>query len=107
MGKTDRCFGILMNEHGTRSDQPMHQHLTNFTAFQETVKINALPEMFNDSKQIDHKAHILNGVLNNCDIIDSNDNWSQLCFLEAFFIKKSSPSIENGLKASKELQVFC
>ena len=27
VGKTDRCFGIHMNEHGTRSDQPMHQHL--------------------------------------------------------------------------------
>ena len=107
VGKTDRCFGIRMNEHGTRSDQPMHQHLTNCTAFQETVNINALPELLNDSKQIDHKAHVLNGVLNNCDIIDSNDNWSQLCFLEAFYIKKLSPSINNGLKASKELQLFC
>ena len=107
VGKTDRCFGIRMNEHGTRSDQPMHQHLTNCTAFQETVNINALPELFNDCKQIDHKAHVLNGVLNNCDIIDSNDNWSQLCFLEAFYIKKLSPSINNGLKASKELQLFC
>ena len=85
----------------------MHQHLTNCTTFQETVNINALPELFNDSKQIDHKAHVLNGVLNNCDIIDSNDNWLQLCFLEAFYIKKLSPSINNGLKASKELQLFC
>ena len=76
VGKTNRCFGICMNEHGTRSDQPMHQHLTTCAAFQETVNINALPELFNDSKQIDHKAHVLNGVLNNCDIIDSNDNWS-------------------------------
>ena len=107
VGKTDRCFGIRMNEHGTRSDQPMHQHLTNCTAFQETVNINALPELFNDCKQIDHKAHVLNGVLNNCDIIDSNDNWSQLCFLEVFYIKKLSPFINNGLKASKELQLFC
>ena len=32
------------------------------------------------TKQIDHKTHVLNGVSNNCDIIDSNDNWSQLCF---------------------------
>ena len=107
VGKTDRCFGIRMNEHGTRSDQPMHQHLTNCKAFQETVNINALPELFNDSKQIDHKAHVLHGVLNNCDFIDSNDNWSQLCFLEAFYITKLSPSINNGLKASKELQLFC
>ena len=107
MGKTDCCFGIRMNEHGTRPDQPMHQHLTTCTAFQETVNINALPELFNDSKQIDHKAHVLNGILNNCDIIDSNDNWSQLCFLEAFYIKKLSPSINNRLKVSKELQSFC
>ena len=107
VSKIDRCFGICMNEHGTRSDQPMHQHLTNSTAFQKTVNINALPELFNDSKQIDHKGHVLNGVLNNCDIIDSNDNWSQLCFLEAFYMKTLSPSINSSLKASKELQLFC
>ena len=106
VGKTDRCFRIRMNEHGTRSDQPMNQHLNNWTAFQETVNINALLKLFNYSKQIDHKAHVLNGVLNNCDIIDSNENWSQICFLEAFYIKKLSPSINNGLKASKGLQLF-
>ena len=88
VGKTDRCFGIRMNEHGTKSDQPMHQHLTNCTAFQETVNINALPELFNDCKQTDHKAHVLNGVLNNCDIIDSNDNWSQLCFFRSLLYKE-------------------
>ena len=80
VGKTDRCFGIRMNERGT-TDKPLHQHLTTCMAFQETVNINALSEFFNDFKQIDHKAHVLNGVLNNYDIINSNDNWSQLCFL--------------------------
>ena len=59
------------------------------------------------TNKLNHKAHVLNGVLNNCDIIDSNDNWSQLCFLEVFYIKKLSPSINNGLKTSKELQLFC
>ena len=94
-----------MNEHGTRSDQPMHQHLINCMAFQETVNINALPELFNDSKQINHKAHVLNGVENNCDIIDSNDNWSQLCFLEAFYIKLS-PSINNGSQSIKRAAII-
>ena len=50
VGKIDRWFEIRMNEHDTRSDEAMHQHLTNSTTFQETVNINALAELLNDYK---------------------------------------------------------
>ena len=50
--------------------------------------------------------HIRNAVLNNYKIIDTCANWSQLLFLEAFYIKNLNPAINKGLKASKELVLF-
>ena len=96
-----------MKEHGTRNDQPMYIHFANCDKFHDFVHMFTLPQLFNENlSDLDYKEHILNGVLNNVKIIDSNDNWSQLCFLEAFCIKQLSPSINSRLKASKELQLF-
>ena len=50
--------------------------------------------------------HIMNAVHHNLKILDYDSNWSQLCFLEAFYIKTLKPKINAGLKASKELQPF-
>ena len=47
-----------------------------------------------------------NNFLNNCHIIDGNNNWSQLSFLEALYIKILEPEINDGLKVSKELDLF-
>ena len=33
VGKTSCCFGKRMDEHGTRADQPLHQHLSNCNEF--------------------------------------------------------------------------
>ena len=38
----------------------------------------------------------------NFDVTDSNDNWLQLAFLEAFYIKNFNSSTNEGIKASKE-----
>ena len=50
--------------------------------------------------------HILSAVSQNHEILDFNYNWSQLLFLEAYYIKKHDPVINHGLKASKELLLF-
>ena len=42
--------------------------------------------------------HIYQAVHNNCEIIDRNDNWSQLGFLEAFYIKNFSLQLMKALK---------
>ena len=45
--------------------------------------------------------------IRNREILDFNYNWSQLLFLEANYIKKHDPVINNhGFKASKELSQF-
>ena len=44
--------------------------------------------------------------MNNVSIVDTNHNWSQLEFLEAYYIKTRDSAINVGLKASLELQLF-
>ena len=106
IGKTERFFLTRMKEHGEKPNQPMNIHLTSCSSFQNMIGLFALPQLFNDSDNISYAGHLLNAVLDNCEIIDSNNNWSQLCFLEAYYIKKYRPFINKGLKASKELQLF-
>ena len=45
-------------------------------------------------------------VTKNYEIIDYNYNWSQLAFLEAFYIRNLKPSINEGLNASRDLDLF-
>ena len=59
-----------------------------------------------ETVNIDIKEHLINAVLNNCGVIDQIDYWSQLSFLEAYYIKTLKPEINDGLKASKELDLF-
>ena len=48
--------------------------------------------------------YVKHAVINNFNIVEINStSWSQLEFLEAFYIKRLSPAINKGLKASKEL----
>ena len=92
VGKTDRCFHIRMNEHGRKPDQSMHRHLRNCSYFQELGQLYSLP-CDDETVNIDIKENTTNAVLNNCRIIDQNNNWSQLSFLEAYYIKTLKPEI--------------
>lgn len=102
---TDRCLITRLLEHGTREEQPMFQHLSRCDIFHDYVTMFSMPSD-DMSVEIDTKEHIKNAVLSNFEIVDSSSNWSQLLFLEAFYIKRFSPSINKGLKASRELQLF-
>ena len=107
IGKTDRCLFTRLNEHASRLDQPMHQHFMNCDLFHDYLNLFALPSI-NETGffDIDIKSHMLTATLNNFRIIDRDNNWSKLCFMEAFYIKRLSPRINVGLKASKELRLF-
>ena len=55
---------------------------------------------------VDQEQHLSVVVLNNAIIIDTNHIWSQLKFLDAYYLKTSEQTINFGLKTSKELQLF-
>ena len=46
-------------------------------------------------------SYILSAVLQNHEILDFNYSWSQILFIEAYYIKKHDLVNDQGLKASK------
>ena len=108
IGKTERCLISRMNGHGTRNTEPMFKHLPERQMFKETCNLYSLPPLYNESdlNEISLTSHILSAVSQNHEILNFNYNWSQLLFLEAYYIKKHDPVINHGLKASKEVLLF-
>ena len=106
IGKTERCLQTRLHEHGVRNDQPMFRHLTNCEPFNQLVQLHPLADIDKMNCYVYLDAHIFTAVLENYEILDFNSNWSQLCFLEAYYIKLNKPKINDGLKASKELELF-
>jgi len=50
--------------------------------------------------------YAINAVQNNISVLDYDDNWNLLLYKEAFHIKRQSPSLNNGLKSSREFWQF-
>jgi len=83
----------------------MCNHLANCTGFFEVASLHGLPDCSSDitHARVSLKERSYNAVHTIYMIIDRNDNWSQLAFLEAFYImnlKNLKPSLSEGLKAS-------
>ena len=109
IGKTDRCLGLRMDEQGRRNDQPMYNHLINCSKFKHCCNLFMLPDTNTSKTSVNVDSHILNAVKLNHRILDNNPSrlkWAQLSFLEAYYIKRTSPRINDGLKGSKELVLF-
>ena len=56
--------------------------------------------------EFDLRSSRINLVQMNTQIIDHRKNWNILLFKEAIKIKEIKPTLNTGLKASKELQLF-
>ena len=52
------------------------------------------------------KEYFTQVVRDNTTILDYDNNWNLLLYKEAYFIKRLSPSLNNGLKSSRELHLF-
>ena len=62
----------------------------------------------NNSLQNDVNKHkfSLSFVRQNTRIIDESNNWNVLLFKEAYHIKEKCPILNNGVKASRAMQLF-
>ena len=56
--------------------------------------------------EFDLRSSRVNLVRMNIPITDCHKNWNVLLFKEAIKIKEIKPTLNTGLKASKELQLF-
>ena len=67
---------------------------------------NLLRHGIADINDAENRSYQLNCVENNIKVIDSASNWNILLLKEALYIKRSSPVLNHGLKASRELFLF-
>ena len=74
IGKTNRNIITRMDEHGTKPDQPMYQHLTNCAQFAEYLKFYALPDIDAVNNIVPKELLRHHAVTKNTKITDHNDN---------------------------------
>ena len=84
VGKTSCCLGKRLEEHGTRQDQPMHVHLTNWEEFQYMVNLFNSPHMDKISRTGREESFILNAVRENYEALNSSDDWLTLATWSLF-----------------------
>ena len=60
----------------------------------------------NSPSTVMNKEFLTQTVRDNTNIIDRDDNWNLLLYKEAYHIKRLTPFLNNGLKASRELRLF-
>ena len=104
IGKTETNIATRIMQHCNRTDQPMNQHFTNCEQFKDLYSLTNI--LNNDETFTAPTQFMLSNAILNYKILYSNQNWSQLLFLEAYAIKKLKPSLNVGLKASRELVLF-
>ena len=65
VSKTDRNVITRLNEHGTKIDQPMYQHLSNCSAFNDHTMLFTLPDVAINTTIVSKELHLHNAVINN------------------------------------------
>ena len=93
IGKTERTLLERAKEHAYRdNDSAINKHLQSCYSSEELTKKS--------------NKELVELVVNSTKVIDSSRNWNLLLYKEALHIKRRKFVLNNGLKASKELQLF-
>ena len=101
IGKTDRTLFIRTKEHATRQDHTVKQHIDNCSNVEHLFNMF---NVFNDD--VNKRQFLIQLVRDHTSIIDQANNWNVLLYKEALHIKQKNPILNNGLKGSRELQLF-
>ena len=101
IGKTDRNLITRIKEH-VKPNSEIFNHVSQCNNFKHFHDILNLPHSLLGQPYI--KLHDV--IFDNTTIIDRASHWSLLLFKEALAIRQQNPTLNHGLKASKEFQVF-
>ena len=101
IGKTDRCLKIRAVEHSRNTNSSVREHIENCEGFNHIIGIH-LMTADNTSKQ----SLIESLLFENINIIHGSVHWSEILFAEALAIRRYKPSLNYGLRASKEIALF-
>ena len=105
-GKTDRTLHERTKEHayakGNKNEQSaIYEHLSLCTHYSHIADLFKI-----DTNSFNSNQFNVSQIRDNTIILDRGNNWNVLLFKEALMIKKHGPSLNCGLKTSKELQLF-
>ena len=106
IGKTDRTLFERTEEHAynnpNKNDRSaIYEHISTCPNF---CHVHDIFRTLNNDVNI-NKFNIAQ-IRDSTVILDKAANWNVLLFKEALYIKRQKPSLNSGLKASKELQLF-
>ena len=102
IGKTERTLWERTKEHAYKNNNQKEQS-TIYEHLLTREHYNHIADLFN----VDNNSFNFNicQIRNNTTVIDKSNNWNILLFKEAYMIKTHRPSLNFGLKTSKELQL--
>ena len=87
VGKTDRNLITRLDEHGTKVDQPMYQHLSNCSAFNDHIILFTLPDAAVDTTIVSKELHLHNAVINNVKYLIKMINGVNINFLKPIILR--------------------
>ena len=106
MGKTDRTLFERTEEHAYPSKKKNDQSAI-FEHLCTCTHCDHIWDLFNLSINVVHRRKSdVNQIKKNTIVLNRCNKWNELLFKEALMIKKHCPSLNTGLRASKELQLF-
>ena len=103
IGKTERPLLTRLQEHASQSNSEIFNHVSNCSEFQYHKSLFEMPNCFTNET---NSCLVSGQILMNTRVIDRARHWNILLYKEAFAIKKKRPTLNTGIKASKELQIF-
>ena len=107
VGKIDRCLELRLNEHSDFRTSAVGKHLYECEHFHHIVNLHNI-SVYSELKPsfIETHYHISATMSENTKIIDRNNNWTQICYLESLYIKRLAPALNIDIKATKEFNLF-
>ena len=113
IGKTDRTINERTKEHATTDkESPMRSHLQSCTHFQHMHEILTISDNLFDDNIIENEIKpsfhkfATESIQSGVKILDNDSNWNQLLYKEALWIERNRPTLNTGLKASRQLKLF-
>ena len=106
VGKTERTLFERTEEHAypskKKNDQSaIFEHLSTCTHYDH------IWDLFNlNIHDVHRRKFDINQIRDNTIVLDRCNNWNEVLFKEALMIKRHCLTLNTGLRASKELQLF-
>ena len=108
IGKTERTIRERSIEHAwSDTESPMRNHLRTCPHFNHMYGILT---MFEDTsieeEQTKRRNFSIQSIQEQFKILDSDRSWNELLYKEALNIERKDPSLNKGLKASRQLKLL-